>query len=277
MSYKTIMVHLELGRSNAGLLKVAGDLAERSASNVIGIAASQPLVTPFVEAAYISGDIFEQERQEFEREAREAETEFRELLQSRASRLDWQCASGVASLADYIAHEARSADVILTAPHRAGSLLPEPRRVHIGDLVMYAGRPILVVPENCTSLQLDQVLLAWKDTREARRAASDALPLLKLAGNVTVAEVVHEADSAGAESRIADVVTWLACHGIIAVPRVEIANSNEAIALRMLAHTLGADAVVAGAYGHNRLREWAFGGVTMDLLINPSRCTLLSH
>lgn len=35
--------------------------------------------------------------------------------------------------------------------------------------------------------------------------------------------------------------------------------------------------LVAGAYGHNRLREWALGGVTRDLLTRPARCALLSH
>ncbi|RZM09135.1 MAG: universal stress protein, partial [Sphingomonas sp.] len=38
-----------------------------------------------------------------------------------------------------------------------------------------------------------------------------------------------------------------------------------------------ADLVVAGAYGHSRIREWAFGGVTRDLLLRDRRCTLLSH
>ncbi len=35
--------------------------------------------------------------------------------------------------------------------------------------------------------------------------------------------------------------------------------------------------LVAGAYGHSRLREWAFGGVTHDLLLHGDRCALLSH
>ena len=36
-------------------------------------------------------------------------------------------------------------------------------------------------------------------------------------------------------------------------------------------------AIVAGAYGHGRLREWAFGGVTRDLLSYAPLCCLMSH
>jgi nucleotide-binding universal stress UspA family protein len=39
----------------------------------------------------------------------------------------------------------------------------------------------------------------------------------------------------------------------------------------------GADRLVAGAYGHRRLREWMFGGVTRDLLATSPFCRLMSH
>ena len=39
----------------------------------------------------------------------------------------------------------------------------------------------------------------------------------------------------------------------------------------------GADVIVAGAYGHSRLREWVLGGVTRDLLLRADMCALVSH
>ena len=39
----------------------------------------------------------------------------------------------------------------------------------------------------------------------------------------------------------------------------------------------GADLIVAGAYGHTRLREWVFGGFTRDLLQRSPLCVLLVH
>jgi nucleotide-binding universal stress UspA family protein len=37
------------------------------------------------------------------------------------------------------------------------------------------------------------------------------------------------------------------------------------------------DLLVAGAYGHSRLGEWAFGGVTRDFLHKGPVCCLFSH
>ena len=39
----------------------------------------------------------------------------------------------------------------------------------------------------------------------------------------------------------------------------------------------GADLLVTGAYGHNRLNEWVFGGMTRDLLSSSPICCLMSH
>src|SRR5262249_42403904 len=38
-----------------------------------------------------------------------------------------------------------------------------------------------------------------------------------------------------------------------------------------------ADLIVAGGYGHSRLGEWIFGGVTHELLASSPVCCLLSH
>jgi nucleotide-binding universal stress UspA family protein len=35
--------------------------------------------------------------------------------------------------------------------------------------------------------------------------------------------------------------------------------------------------VAAGGYGHSRLGEWAYGGVTRDLLAESPVCCLFSH
>ena len=47
--------------------------------------------------------------------------------------------------------------------------------------------------------------------------------------------------------------------------------------LNAIAQELAADLIVAGAYGHSRLREWVLGGVTRDLLLRANRCSLVSH
>ena len=77
-------------------------------------------------------------------------------------------------------------------------------------------------------------------------------------------------------SRLKDVTAWLESHGVKAIALVSESNGNDANSLDAILESQEADLVVAGAYGHSRLREWAFGGVT-DSLLRTSRCALLSH
>ena len=120
-------------------------------------------------------------------------------------------------------------------------------------------------------------LVAWKDTRETRRNISDALPLLKHAAAVTVVEIATDADLGGARRRVADVVAWLSRHGVTTEGLAQLSTGDDATALYALGQDSGADVVVAGAYGHSRLREWVLGGVTRDLLLSANRCALVSH
>ena len=126
------------------------------------------------------------------------------------------------------------------------------------------------------SLKLQCAIVAWKDTREARRAVSDALPLLKKVKDVVVVEVIQEEpDCSAAHGRIDDLRSWLNLHGIAAVGRV-FQFSEQEDPLKKLWQD-GADLVVAGAYGHARLREWIFDGYTNDLLKRSPCCSFLSH
>ena len=275
MTYGTLMVHLELGRSNAGLLQIAGDLAERFRADVIGIAACQPMQIVYGDG-FISGDIYEQDRQEVEKEMKSAEAEFRSALQTRAATLEWRSTVMFTLLSDYLAREARSADLVITGI-ASGDLFDSSRSVNTGDLVMRAGRPVLVVPAATGKVKLDRVVVAWKDTREARRAVSDALPLLKGASHVAVVEIAVEEELAAARTQIEDVAGWLNRHGIKAECLTSPSTGDDATALYAMAQDQGADLIVAGAYGHSRLREWALGGVTRDLLLRANWCSLLSH
>ncbi|MEY2687771.1 MAG: hypothetical protein RL375_1969 [Pseudomonadota bacterium] len=276
MSYATLMLHLEPGRSNAALLSLAGDLAERFQAGVIGLAVGQPAAI-FAGDGFIDGALVDAEWKALDRETAALEAEFRAALQGHlAGPLSWRVARHDAPVVDDIVRQARAADLLITSAVR-GDLFDATRAVDTGSLVLQAGRPVLVVPTQGAALTCRHALVAWTDSREARRAVSDALPLLARMARVTVAEVAAEADMAQARGRVADVVVWLSAHRITATPLVSPATGNDADALYALAQDQGADLLVAGAYGHGRLREWVLGGVTRDLLLRADRCTLLSH
>jgi nucleotide-binding universal stress UspA family protein len=142
---------------------------------------------------------------------------------------------------------------------------------------MRAGRPVLIVPAGAKTIDLEDVVVGWRDRRETRCAVADALPLLRLAERVTVVEIEADAELTEARARLDDVVAWLGRHGVAAKALAAPASGVDVVMLEATAREQHAGLLVAGAYGHSRLLEWVFGGVTCDLLLHPGLCTLLSH
>lgn len=276
MDYKTLLVHLDLNSDNAGLLNVTAELAERFGARVVGIAAAHP-IQPLVDEGFVMPDISTYDHAEIKRELSACRQQFEAALKGRARETAWRSAITFRSLAAYIADEARCADLIITPPDLGVALLDNSRRVDIGDLAFRAGRPVLIVPRGTKSLPFQQVFLAWKDGREARRAAADGLPLLKAAGHAIVLEVTSEDQAPAAEPHVRDVAAWLGQHGVRATPMAVGTKRLEAGYLHAELLDRKCDLLVAGAYGHNRLGEWIFGGVTQDVLLDPNFCVLLSH
>lgn len=276
MTYKTLMIHLQLRQSNEGVLSIAADLADRFQAGVIGIAACQPV--QIVQGdVYVSGDLVDQDRKEILKEIRHAEAAFHKALGPRVDLREWRSAVTLASLPGYLADEARGADLIITGLDRYTSLFDMSRHVDIGDLVMQVGRPVLIVPTTAHALKAERIVVGWKDTRESRRAILDALPLLRRAAQVALVEIADAADLAAARARLADVAAWLKRHGVVAELVASPSTGDDAARLNAIVRDQDAGLVVIGAYGHSRLREWAFGGVTRELLLHTDRCLLVSH
>lgn len=275
MDYKTVLVSLALDRPNDACLAVAGDLAERFGARVVGVAASDlraPLY--FAEGDYAQ-KLLEEEAAAIRKRLSELEAEFRAAVERRATSVEWRCARALST--PYLLQQARAADILVVGA-RAETILDPGAAADPGDLVMQAGRPLVVVPPEVQWLDLRSVLVAWKDVREARRAVFDALPILAAAKDVTIAEIPDQGtDRADALSHVADVAAWLHGHGIVAGTVVPESTASVTEQLDKIAADTGAGAVIAGAYGHSRLREWILGGVTRHLATESRRCAFLSR
>ena len=275
MTIATMMVHLGADRSNTKVLDAAGWLAQRLGAGVIGIAACRPVQLDTADG-YYSGELLVAEREIIATELETLQAEFENPNSKISHRIGWRSIETLGPVADYVAQEARSADLIITAFSKE-VMLDESRCADTGALLIHAGRPVLVVPEFAAKPWFERVVVAWKDTREARRAITDALPLLKIASKIIVVEVADEEQMEGARLRVEDVVDWLKRHELTAMAAVTPRNGDDSKALAAFASLNGAELLVAGAYGHGRLREWAFGGMTRDLLLHEDHMVLLSH
>jgi len=277
MTYATVMVSLALGQPNHARLQVAGELAERFEATLVGVAAARFAPPLYFTDGAEAQRLIDQEETSVKRCLADLETEFRAATKARGGRVEWRSATDFP--ARFVLAQARCADIVVSGGHSPtfsdAFSLASPR-----DLVMQTGRPLLAVPDRIDWLDLRSVLVAWKDTPEARRAVADALPMLRKAKDVAIVEIPEEEDGrSSAMVRVSDVASWLARHGVTATARVPEAAGREPAAMQLerIAGDVGAGLIVAGAYGHSRFRELILGGVTESLVTQTARCVLLSH
>ncbi len=275
MTYSSLMVHLDLDQPNDARLHVAGDLAEQFDCRLIGIACCQPQPSVYADGTFARGMVKQLEAEANEK-LNELERRFRTAYQNRIKDIEWRRA--YAQPADFVAREARATDLVIAGANRLDGMSDPLWHLDPSELVMKLGRPMMIVPPEVDRLKLASVVVGWKDTRETRRAIVDALPLLKKAKEVTIVEIIEDDDDRHAAARrVSDVAAWLGQHRVDACHMVPNLRGNAVEQLAMHASDIGADVIVAGAYGHTRLREWVFGGVTRDLITQAKVCSVLSH
>ncbi|RWN31490.1 universal stress protein [Mesorhizobium sp.] len=259
MSYKSIIVNVAVDAPPAPIVKVGVELAKRFGAHLIGLAAADvpPLVATGDGMAY-EGEIMQIQRTEIEKRLAELRGEFERLVPASITS-EWRQA--VVSPTRFLSVAARAADLIVTGGGLGENVY---RAVDVGSLALGTGRPVLVAASNVEHVLAKTVLVAWKDTREARRAIADALPFLARANEVIVATIDTDR-SESARYSLADVAAYLENHGIM--PQTELLTGEaDGDHLLAFARSIHADLIVSGAYGHSRLREWAFGGVTRTLI-----------
>lgn len=135
-------------------------------------------------------------------------------------------------------------------------------------LLFSHGVPVLLTSGHLPEVIGDRILLAWNGSREARRAANDALPFLTRANAVTILVVDDAGDVAPvAGPSVTEALRHLACHGVQAEPlRVGAKGRTVAASIQAEAARLACDLIVLGGYSHGRATEFVFGGVTRTLL-----------
>jgi nucleotide-binding universal stress UspA family protein len=266
-SYASVMAHFDLSPNARSRGRLAVSLADMFGARLIGVAAEQMILQP----ADDGGFGVEAESRRVERDLESARRVFLDVVGARND-VEWRgCVHAPDS---YLIEQARCADIVVLGRQSSADRGDLMLGVSPGSVVMECGRPILIAPPDTETLSTATVVVAWKDTREARRAIHDALPLLVGAGEVVVVAATTSFRDEGAE----DVAAWLARHGANTRPLVKEGElSSVAETLLDVADELGAGLIVSGAYGHSRTREWMFGGVTRDLLEMASIPLLLSH
>lgn len=267
MPFKTLLTVTspDLGNDD---LKLAASICEELGAHLSTLVVQMAAPPPVGEfAAMVSDAWFEERREDALR------------LEARRKEVSAFIASGVRSadvIAEYpelaradeaIGRRGRYADITVMGPDvlRAQTL----KHKIVEGALFSSGKPLLIVPDAFQpTLRPRRVMVAWDSRIEESRAVREALDLLVAAEDVRLVLVdpVEGEDANGAEPG-ADAAVYLARHGVkVSVDRLPGMGLPVASVLGRHAVDCAADMLVMGAYGHSRLRQWIFGGVTSFML-----------
>jgi nucleotide-binding universal stress UspA family protein len=274
MSLQDVLVVIDNTASVARRMALVGALAKRAELRVTGAFATGIPSTAFADLngwAQLMDAYMNAQRDE----GVKAEAAFRGELARLHLGGDWQLREG--DLTGSIIALARLHDlVVLGQPDSAAaptSLRPE-------EIVLAAGRPVLVVPYAGDFAEIGRrVLVAWSGTRESSRALHDAMFLIAGAEQVTVLEIDRPGGEDGiADLAAADVAAALQRRGVKATAETTVSDGTPvADIILSSAADLTADLVVMGAWGHSRLREFVLGGASRGILREMTVPVLMSH
>jgi nucleotide-binding universal stress UspA family protein len=195
-------------------------------------------------------------------------------LQASPLSWDWQYFDG--NVVEHLIERSQLADlVIVSQPMGATRRTNRQPMAIVGDLVIHAPCPVLMVPQGCATMTLNgPVMIAWNGSAEAAHAMRLSLPLLRRATSVHLVEV---SDDLPGISTL-DACKFLARHGLtVDVHEWPAKGRRISVALQHAAAELSANYLVMGAYGHSRLRETVLGGVTKELIASANLPLLMVH
>lgn len=279
MSYKTILVHLNDHQRAEQLLRTSILLSRSFEAHLIGLVVhpvfrmSTPVPMPY------ASELAARARARITDEQNRIKESFDRLTSNQSISVEWctDLAQGRTPASAILEHNIGVDLTIVSQPNRAwdmSDILDVPDELALGS-----GGPVLVVPLGWTSAELPKTITcAWNGKRESARAIRDAQPLLRKAQRVVLVTVGDDT-AVGAEVSVERVAASLARHGIKSeishVPAREFSTVGES--LRSYAIEIGSEILVMGCYGHSRLRELAFGGVTRHILREMTIPVMFSH
>ncbi|RQP21732.1 universal stress protein [Piscinibacter terrae] len=210
--------------------------------------------------------------------AESAAQSFRDAC-SAAGLGDVQVVIEEADTAASVLRHARFADLVLVGEARPDAAAGRERGEAIEQVVLHNPRPTLLWPDSAPADSMARrILLAWDDSREATRAASDALPFLQRAEHVHALWADEgDLDAGKARERLDGLYHWLHAHGVRCVVHVAQVKDGISATLRTRATEIGADLVVMGAWGRPRWAERVMGGATHGMLRTLDLPVLMSH
>ncbi|MEL6792917.1 MAG: universal stress protein [Pseudomonadota bacterium] len=278
MPAKTILLYLGAPETAARTLKPAVALARRCGAHLIGLHVTEGIEV-YAGVSVFAGAI-DTEVVSAAAEARRAEIKaaFDAAVVGEDFVAEWRhVEAGAHTASDRIIEHARAADLVVLGQARPNDPDRDAAAV-VQRTIRKCGRPVLVVPYAGSFEEIGRkALIGWSPTREAARAAHDAIPLLE--GGEAMILTAHSArdpNTLGVETA-KELALNLARHGVKAEV---VERTNDGIAVGDLLENesfeRGADLIVTGAFGHSRVYDFVIGATTTHLLDSMTAPVLFS-
>lgn len=279
MSYKTILVHIDESKSAIKRTQIAHQIAAKFDAHITGVALTGISRYIFESTDLGVGDPNIMLHLGALRER--AEKAIAQFTQASAN-------FGVATTESLIANDeangglglrARYADLIIIGQTNRNEPSPSVLSDFPEFMIVNSGRPVLVTPHTSETQTVgERCVVAWDGSREAARALTDALPLLKASQLVQLLIINPEKRSeTHGEEPGADIALYLSRHGVNIEITTRFSTQDTGTAVLHACKELGADLLVMGGYGHSRLREMIMGGTTRTILEKMTIPVLMSH
>ena len=275
--YKTILAHFDSTERAGARLEAAASIANDFDAHLVAV---YSIMSPLYSEPFVAdgGAFVAQELLRFqERKDAEARAAFDKLVPTLGRQVEWRSEAG--DPATVLNEHGRYADLIVVGQYdedHPNDTTPD----FIGRVIMGSGRPVLVIPYTGASASIGKrVMVSWNASREAARAVSSSLPLLRRAQDVQVTTFNARAGRGGhGDVPGADIATFLARHGVKA--NVSGSTSKDVDIGSMIlsrADDFQSDLIVMGGYGHSRAFEFVMGGATRTLLESMTVPVLFAH
>ena len=280
MTYRSLLVFLDNEPLCAARTAVAARLAKELDCHLVGVAPTGVVGLPTVPGAATSlAEYAALSWNALRDQAEHAAESFREVCRALGV-TSYEAVVDEADKAPSLVRHAHCSDLTVLSQADPGAPGHYLAQALVEQVVLYSARPTLILPYAGRVDTLgSHAMVAWDDSREAARALSDALPLLRLAKQVQVISW-NEAgsdDDNGLRPRLDALSRWLMWQGVSADVHVETTDIDIADAMLSRAADMSIDLIVMGAYGHARWTERILGGATRGLLATMTVPVLMSH
>ncbi len=289
MPIAAVLVIASGGARTEGCLKAAAEVAERADAvlDILHVSLDPRMALPMVGEGMAAGmiqDVIERNEQEGHARRSKAREAAEALAASKGQQL-LEASEGTGRPGFSITWQALQGSeteiVKAAAPYRDLIVLDRPdleedayATVCVEAALMETGRAVLLIPPGGVGAAMRHIAIAWDGSAFATRAVAAALPFLSDAEQITMVAV----EESGKTSDLGALSRYLACHGLSAKSKTMPSGSGDTGAVLLeTAAAAGADTLVMGGYGHSRLREFIFGGVTESVLRSAGMPVLMAH